>query len=181
MHTALSFLSFWNPANRFLVGKPEVLVENGQILQANLIKFQISTDELLTGLREKGFHNLADVEFAMLEPNGKLSVAPKSQARPVTPKDLHLATNYEGMTAALVVDGMVDEVNLKKVNLDRLWLLNALLRKGAPGPEAVLYAGLDTQGNLLVVRRQDVPLLQAIFQGAQVQSPPGLPPQMAPK
>lgn len=179
LHTGLSFLSLWNPAKKILVGEPAVMVENGTVVQGNLLKFQISVEELMTGLREKGYHNLQDVEMAMLEPSGKLSVVPRSQARPVTPKDLGIGTQYEGITNILVTDGQVDQQSLRKIGLDQSWLLARLAEHGVGGPEEVLFASLDTQGQFLVVRRQDVPFLQAIFRGVQSQTRPGLPPMVA--
>lgn len=179
-HTAISYLSLWNPAKNFLVGKPAVVVENGQILKANLIQHQITVEELLSALRQKGYHKLSDLEFATLEPSGKLSVVPCSQARPVTPKDLNLPTQYEGLTALLVVDGAVNRNNLEKAGLTEEWLLGQLAAKGAAGYEAVLLATLDSQGQLFVVRSQDVPFVQAIFKGVQTQVSPGLPPLLGP-
>lgn len=106
----------------------------------------------------------------MLEPSGKLSVVRRSQARPVTPKDLGVATQYEGLTNRLVADGKVDKQTLKKIGLDEPWVLGRLAEHDVGGPEEVLFASLDTQGQLLVVRRQDVPFLQAMFKGVQSQN-----------
>lgn len=180
LHTGVSFLSLWNPLKTFLIGKPEVLIENGQILRASLIKHQISVDELVAGLRERGYHNLADVEFAMLEASGKLSVIPRSQARPITPHDLQMETNYEGMSTLLISDGTVDRKNLAKVGLDEVWLSRQVINRGADSIKDVLFASLDTNGELFMVRNQDVPFLQAIFKGTQVHTSPGNPPMVAP-
>lgn len=180
LHTIVSFFSLWNPLKKFLVGEPVVLVENGRILKANLIKFQVSVEEVLAALREKGYHNLADVEFAHLEASGKLSVVPRSQARPVTPRDLNLPTPYEGYATMLIADGKVDTKNLQKTGLTQEWLLAELVKRGAEGVEDVLFASLDTQGRLFIVRNQDVPFLQSIFLGIQTQTSPGLPPMVGP-
>lgn len=181
MHTALSFIGLYNPLKKYLVGEPLFVVENGQILKANLLRHQVGVEELVAALREKGYHRLDDVEHAMLEVSGKLSVVPKSQARPVTPRDLHLPTNYEGYTTVLVADGRVDTQNLEKNGLSENWLLTELLARGVEGPEDVLFASLDTQGQLLVVRNQDVPFLQAIFKGVQSQTSQGFPPHVGQK
>jgi uncharacterized membrane protein YcaP (DUF421 family) len=178
MHTALSFISLWNPIKKYLVGQPEVMVENGQILKANLIKHQISVDELVAALRQQGYHRLSDVEFALLESSGKLSVIPRSQARPLTPRDLKLPTPYEGHSTMLIADGKVEGQNLTKLGLTEEWLRAQLPVHGAAAPEEVLFASLDTEGRLFVVRNQDVPFLQAIFKGVQVQTTPGMPPMV---
>lgn len=180
MHLGISFLTLWNPLKRYIVGEPVPLIENGRILKANLIKHQVSVEELLAALREKGCHNPADVEFAFLEASGKLSVIQRSQARPVTPRDLNLSTKYEGYTTLLVADGRLDRQNLQKLGLSEEWLLNELVSRGAEGVQDVLFASLDTQGRLFLVRNQDVPFLQAIFKGVQSQTSPGLPPLVGP-
>lgn len=178
LHTIISLLSLWNPLKQLLVGKPEVLLENGTIIKSNLIKHQISVDELLAALRQKGYSNLADIEFAQLEPSGKVSVIPKSQSRPVTPKDLNLSTRYEGYSCTLIADKKVDLHNLRKVGLDMPWLLNALQAQGVTDPSDVLLATLDTQGQLVVVRDQDVSFVRALVQGSRAQTSPGLPPKI---
>lgn len=178
MHTAISFLSLWNPLKKFLVGEPAVLIENGRFLRANLIRHQLSVEEVVAALREKGYHNPADVDYAQLEPSGKLSIIAHAQARPVTPRDLNLSTPYEGFTATVVADGRVDRQNLSKLGLDEAWLTDQLRARGAAGPGAVLFATVDSQRRLFVVRNQDVPFLQAIFQGVQTRTGPGLPPQV---
>jgi uncharacterized membrane protein YcaP (DUF421 family) len=179
LHLILSFASLWNPIKPYLVGKPITVVENGNILKANLLHLQIGVDELMSGLREKNYHNLADVEFAQIESSGKISVIPKSQARPVTPRDLNLPTQYEGCTTVLISDGRVDNQNLTKVGLTESWLTDQLVARGAQDPSNVLFASLDTKGELVVVRHQDVPFLKAIFIGVQAQTTPGLPPRQA--
>lgn len=178
LHTALSYLSLWNPIKRYLVGGPTVLVENGTILKANLIKHQINVEELIAAMRQQGYHTLADVEFALLESSGKLSVIPRSQSRPVTPGDLGIKTEYEGYSAVLISDGEVLHHNLQKLALDTAWLEAQLSAHGVRQSQDVLFASLDTQGKLLVVRNQDVPFLQAALRGMQAQVEQDLPPQV---
>lgn len=178
LHSVISFLSLYNPLKKYLVGEPAVVVENGQIIKSNLITFQIGVEELLSGLRDKGYHNLADVEFAQIEPSGKLSVIPRSQARPVTPRDIRLPTGYEGYTTLLIADGRVDKPNLQKVGLDEHWLRSQLAARGLDGPKDALFASLDTKGELFVVKNQEVPFLQAVLHGMRAQEAPGLPPRV---
>lgn len=180
LHTAISYLALWNPTKRYLVGEPVALIENGRFLKANLIKHQISVDEVLASLREKGYFNPADVEFAFMEASGKLSVIPRSQSRPLTPRDLGLPTDYEGLAVTLIVDGRVDKTNLAKAKLSPQWLQTELLKRGIEEPKQVLLATLDTQGQLFVVQNQDVPFLKAVLFGLHTQTSPGLPPLLGP-
>ena len=78
--------------SKIIAGEPTIVIHNGQILEGNFEKMNFAMDDLRAELREKKIFNLADVEFALLERNGKLSVLKKSQLHPVTPADLQLST-----------------------------------------------------------------------------------------
>jgi uncharacterized membrane protein YcaP (DUF421 family) len=130
-------------------GKPRVLIENGKILEANLKKDYLRIDELMSHLRKKGFFNPEEVEYAIFETDGSVSVQPRSQYRPVQPRDLTLSTRYEGLTQSVVLDGQINQKNLKRLGLTEDWLLGELARKGL-SPDSVFYAGLDTEGKLFI-------------------------------
>jgi uncharacterized membrane protein YcaP (DUF421 family) len=146
---SLSFISMLSVRARGVIcGKPSVLIENGKIKEENLRKEMYTLNDLLEQLRNSNIHNIADVEFALLETNGQLSVIPKSQKRPVNAEDLHVSTKYEGLALDLIIDGRIMEKNLDKANLDVLWLENELANLGASNLDRVLFASLDTSGNL---------------------------------
>ena len=105
-------------------------------------------NDLLEQLRIKNIPNIADVEFAILETNGQLSILPKSQKRPVNPEDISLVTKYEGLPLDLVIDGEINYKNLKKANLDKNWLAAELNKKGINIIDNVFFASLDSNGNL---------------------------------
>jgi uncharacterized membrane protein YcaP (DUF421 family) len=143
------------PLRKVLEDEPTVVIHNGKILETKMHNMRYHVDDLLMQLRAKAVFNIADVEFAVLEPNGELSVLLKSQKRPVTPEDLRLPTKYEGMPSELIVDGTVIEQNLIQNNLDEEWLYRELEKQGVRSVEEVLFAGLDSSGNLYVDRRKD--------------------------
>ena len=97
--------------------------------------------------------NIADVEVAILETNGELSVILKSQRRPLVPADLDVKTDYEGLPLVLVVDGVVNKFNLRQASLDDQWLTARLQERGIESVEEVLLASLDTVGRLFVQRK----------------------------
>lgn len=130
-------------------GTPSVLIQNGKILEKSLRSNFLRVDDLVADMRKMGYFNVADVEFAVYETDGSLSVMPKSQVRPVTPKDLNLATEYEGLPLPVVQDGKVNYINLKRVGLDEEWLRGKLAAMGKT-PDQVFYASLDTAGKLYV-------------------------------
>ncbi|MCX7920521.1 MAG: DUF421 domain-containing protein [Clostridia bacterium] len=135
--------------------EPTVLVENGKIVNQNMSRTRFTINELLMQLREKNVFNIADVEFAVLETDGNLSVLPKSQKAPLTPSDLNISTKYKGLTKDLVIDGNIMSENLKDINLDENWLRDSLKGHGITNIREVFYAGLDSSGNLFVSKRQD--------------------------
>lgn len=143
------------PFSKYVDGEPVVVVMNGQIMEDAMRKMRYRASELLEQLRDKGVFDLTQVEFAVLEMNGKLSALKKSQYQPVTPKDLNLPTNYQGLETELIYDGVVIEQNLGQLNLDRRWLDGELRKQGIAHPAEVFLAVLDTSGNLYVDRYKD--------------------------
>lgn len=142
-------------ARKILAGEPAIVIQNGKIMEQNMQRMHYNTDDLLMQLRTKGVFNVSDVEFAVLEPNGRLSVLLKSHKMPVTREDMQLSSQYQGISSELIVDGEIIYQNLKQNNLDEAWLINELGKQGVKSPGEVLLASLDTQGNLYVDKKQD--------------------------
>lgn len=144
------------PARALLCGKPSIVIENGKIIESELSNLRVNINDLLEQLRLAGYPNLSDVEFAILETNGQLSVLPKSQKRPLCPEDINIPTNYEGLCYSLILDGKVDSQNLKSVGLTEKWLRNELNKFGIDDVKDVFLASLDTNGTLFFQRKQRV-------------------------
>lgn len=139
----------WRKLRIFMDGKPQVIIENGRILKKEMKKARYNLDELLAQLREKGYTRPEDVEVAVLETSGKLSVIPKFRKRPVTPGDLGLADNFEGLPTVLVMDGEVFKKQLEKNGHDTAWL-EAKLREMGLNPRKVFLATLEKDGRIVV-------------------------------
>ena len=107
-------------------------------------------EELMSMLRAKDVFNVEDVEFAVLEQNGKLSVLLKSQKQPLTPQDMNIPTAYSGLPTNIIVDGALDTIALRSVKLTRAWLEFHLRKKKIDRMEDIFLAQLDTQGNLFI-------------------------------
>jgi len=145
----LSYISMKSiKARNIICGCPSVVVANGKLVESELRYQRYNIHDLLEQLRSKNYPNLADIEFAILETNGDLSVIPKSQKRALQPDDLQIKTQYEGMPMALIIDGKVNEKNLRKANLSTDWLRNELLKFGIDDLKKVFFASLDTAGKL---------------------------------
>lgn len=139
---------------RMIENEPVAVIENGKLNEKNMGRTRLTLDKLMSLLRDKDVFNVADVEFALFETDGKLSVLPKSQEKPLTASDLNIPTKYTGLTTDLILDGNIMLENLLAVDLDERWLSDQLRSQGIKSTEEVFYAGLDTQGSLYVSRKQ---------------------------
>ena len=138
---------------KLLDGTPIVLIENGKIVETNLQKAKMNINDILEECRQKDIFDIADIEFAILETNGRLSVQPKSQNRPLTPKDIHIPTAYEGLCVNVIIDGKIIDEGLKAARLGMDWLREEMARKGVTDCGDVLLAYVDTLGALHVHMR----------------------------
>lgn len=154
----LGFISLKSvPARKLLEGEPVVMVQNGKIFEKNMRNVRYHIDDLMMQLRNKDVFDLGDVEFAILEPNGHLSVLKKSQKVPVTPEDLGISTVYKGMSSEIIRDGQIVEQNLRQNNLSHQWLYNELASRSIKRMEDVILATLSTEGKLYIDLRKDNP------------------------
>lgn len=135
-------------ARALICGKPTILIEKGRIKEEELRKELYTINDLLEQLRIKNFSNIADVEYAILETNGQLSVIPKSQKRPLNPQDMNIKTDYEGITIDVIIDGHIIANNLKIINKDKQWLLQELHKQQYGSSDEVLFACIDSSGRL---------------------------------
>jgi uncharacterized membrane protein YcaP (DUF421 family) len=143
------------PLRKIVEGEPTILVHNGKIMEHNMAKLRYNMENLMMQLREKDVFDISDVEFAIAETDGMLTVLKKPQKRSVTPQDLGIPVSYEGLPSELIVDGKIIYQNLKQNNLDEEWLISQLKGKGFNSPNDILYATLDVQGNLYIDERKD--------------------------
>lgn len=141
--------------SKYLNGEPVVLIMNGKIMEGALRKMRYTMDELLEQLRHHKIFDLAIIEFAVLETNGKISILKKSQYQAVTPHDLNIPTRYKGISTEIIYDGVVFEENLRRVNLDLPWLEKQLKSLNIKSPGEVFLATLDTEGKLYVDKYDD--------------------------
>ncbi|HHT45692.1 MAG TPA: DUF421 domain-containing protein [Firmicutes bacterium] len=135
---------------RIIVGGPLVLVRNGKVLEKNLFRAKMNFDDLMSALRIKDAPLLEDVEFAVLEPKGEISVIKKSQKQSLTPEDLKIITEYQGMPTIVIINGKILQKSLDLKGFTENWLRDKLYEMGVEDPAAVSVAQLDSHGNLYV-------------------------------
>lgn len=139
---------------KLIDSEPLVLIEKGQIVDKNLKKGRVTLNDLTTLLRQKNMFNVADVEFALLEYDGKLSVMPKSDKQPLTPKDINIPAKPTGLTKDVILDGSIMKENLKDANVTEDALIKELETSyGIKDVKDVFYAGLDSTGRLYVSKK----------------------------
>ncbi len=152
----LSALSMRSQRWRALInGRPSVIIKDGKFLPKEMKKIRYTIADVMEQLRRKGYADITDVEVAVVETDGNLSVIPKSQRRPLRPSDLSVPTRYEGMPQLLVNDGEVEYAHLKACDLDIAWLNRELEKRGIRDVKDVFCAILSTDGELFVQRKED--------------------------
>jgi len=142
-------------ARAIICGTPSILIERGKILEQELKRNRYNLTDLLEELRIKNVPNISDVEFAVLETNGQLSVFPKSQKRPTIPEDFHITTQFEGLPLTIIMDGKLNSKNLQQGNKDVTWLKEELQKQTIEQIEDVFLASLDSSGTLFVQAKLD--------------------------
>lgn len=130
--------------------KPDIVIVNGKVDKHALKRNRMNLPFLLSLLRLQGYAKVSDVEFAIVEPDGNLSVIPTSQSRPVTPNDLKIDTQYEGISLPLIIDGEIQYNNLRFAKLDVAWLNQEIKKSGTSKAEDIFLAELDTTGKLSI-------------------------------
>jgi uncharacterized membrane protein YcaP (DUF421 family) len=131
-------------AHNFVTAKPGIL----DVLKVRLWCRASCSAFCIHFERQKDIYYLHDVEYAILEANGKISIIPKSQARAVKTRDMGLDTIYEGLPTILIEDGNIIDENLKKHGLEREWLHKQLKENGFDSHKKILVAMLDAMGRL---------------------------------
>ncbi|MDN3015398.1 DUF421 domain-containing protein [Paenibacillus sp. BSR1-1] len=147
----LSFISANSrPFRRWLSGQPTVIIENGKILDANMKKIRYTLDDLNQQLREQGIFDIFEVEYALLEVSGKLSVLKKTQYQNVSMKDFNPANLNENviLPKELIMDGKIIEKNFNQ-NFSKQWLEQELKSRSVQ-IKAVQYAVISSNGSLFI-------------------------------
>lgn len=133
---------------RFLTGQPIVLIAKGEIQWHGLGRARMNMNELLSSLRYGGYYNLSDIDYAVLEPTGKISVQPKGFARPPKTSELQINMSDTPLSANVIIDGVILRGNLKEFHKDVQWLTDQLKRQGIDKLKNVGLATLNEQGAL---------------------------------
>ncbi len=133
---------------KFINGTPTIIMNNGKIYKKNMKKAKLDLSEFMVMCRQEGYFNLNDIQTAVFEFNGRLTILPVSDKRPVTPKDINLTPQKEEICTEVIMDGRVLGENLERLGLDITWL-NKQLKQQKYNSAKEIYLGIcDNNNNL---------------------------------
>lgn len=153
MHLLISVINLKSSKIReFICGKPTILIYQGKIDEQKLKKERFTLNELEEKLRSSNVTNLGDVEYAILETSGDISVIQKPNRRNSIPEDFNIMPDYEGISYNLVMDGKVMTENLKQIGKNYEWLKKQT-HKFQMEPEEALIVTLNGKGNIFCQKK----------------------------
>ena len=135
-------------SRKYLNGSPAIVMDNGKLYRENMRQAKLELSDFMVMCRQQGFFNLADIQTAVYEYNGRLTILPVSARRPLTPEDMKLKVPQETILSEVIMDGRVLGENLRRMGLDEKWLARQLRSQGIDGPESVFLALCDREKHL---------------------------------
>jgi len=133
-------------ARLLICGKPSILISHGKIDVDELRSQKLNINDLLEELRLKDYFDIAEIEYAILETSGQLSIIPKSDAEPATRKDLKVYKSQAQLPITLILDGKINAKNLHASSKDSNWLKQQLKLNNISSPQEVFIGVLDSNG-----------------------------------
>ena len=154
MHLLISIINLKSSkAREIICGRPSILIYRGKINENNLKKERFTINELEERLRGNNVINLGDVEYAILETSGQVTVIQKPNKRNTIPQDFNIMPEYEGIPYDLVIDGKVMKENLKAIGKDYNWLKKQI-EKFNMKPEEALVVTIDGKGQIFCQKKE---------------------------
>lgn len=151
----LSLISNRFPRSRkYLNGTPTILMDHGKLYRENLKKAKLDLSEFMVMCRQQGYFDLSNIQTAVFEYNGKLTILPVSSQRPATPNDMNLAPEQELLFTELIMDGRILEDNLKRMGLDLAWLDKQLEQRHIHSAEEVFLALCDRNLKFVLYKKE---------------------------
>ena len=140
---------------RFFMGTPTILIQKGKILEKNLKKVKFDVNDLLEECRSKDIFDIKEIEYALMESKGTLSILPKDEYKQVTKKDMKLQIKKQDLVANVIIDKNIMINNLKNMNKDEKWILQQLKEKGYEKTDNILLATLDIDEKLTIYEKNN--------------------------
>ena len=141
-------------ARRFFMGAPTVVIQNGKIIKESLKKVKFDINDLLEECRNNNVFDLNQINYALMEANGKLSILLKPEYLPLTPNDMKVKVNKNGLVANVIIDKKIMKENLFQMGKDEKWLMKELKVKGF-SLDDVLLGTLDIDNKLTIYKQKE--------------------------
>ena len=139
---------------KFINGTPTIIMNSGKIYRKNLKKAKIDLSEFLVLCRQEGYFNLADIQTAIFEYNGRLTVLPVSTKRPLNPEDINLSPQPEYISTEVIMDGRVLDDNLRRMGLDAKWLQSRIKEQGYKNAKEIFLGICDSNKQLTLYKNE---------------------------
>lgn len=133
---------------KYINGTPTIIMNNGKLYRANMKKAKLDLTEFMVMCRQEGYFNLNDIQTAVFEYNGRLTVLPKSTKRPTNPTDMNLTPSAEYINIEVIMDGRILHENLKRTGLDISWLQKQLEAQGYNSAKEIFLGVCDNNNKL---------------------------------
>ena len=127
-------------ARKYINGAPTILMSDGKLYRENLKRAKLDLSEFMLLCREAGYFDLDEIQVAVFEHNGQLTVLPKSESRPLTPEDVGIPTKAAHIGTELIMDGRIMGENLTRLGHDAAWLKNRLRAEGVYDTKEIFLA-----------------------------------------
>ena len=138
---------------KLIIGTPTIVIQNGKILINNLRQAKMDMNELLEQLRIGGIFDISEVEYAIVEANGKLSIMPKVEYEPLKPIDMNIKLSKKDLIANVIIDSEIINQSLLYMGKDKDWLKHELKIKGYSDLSNILLATLDINDKLIIYEK----------------------------
>ena len=135
-------------ARKYVNGTPTIIMDNGKLYRENMKKAKLELSEFMVLCRQEGYFNLNDIQTAVFEYNGRITILPKSEIRPLTPEDMNITPEKAEICTEIIMDGRIMHENLKRLGLDLTWLDKQLKKQKYDNAKEIYLGICDKNNNL---------------------------------
>ena len=133
---------------KYINGSPTIIMNGGKIYRKNMKKCKMDLSEFMVMCRQEGYFNLSDIQTAIFEYNGRLTILPVSSKRPLNPEDMKLKPEPEHISTEVIMDGKILEENLKRMGLEKNWLNKRIKEQGFKSAKEIFLGLCDENRQL---------------------------------
>ena len=133
---------------KYINGTPTIIMNNGKLYPKNMKKAKLELSEFMVMCRQEGYFNINDIQTAIFEYNGRLTILPTSTQRPLTPEDMNISPEAEEINTEIIMDGQILHENLKRLGLNLTWLENQLKKQKYKNAKEIFLGICDQNNNV---------------------------------